>query len=90
MMELVDILEGKPIIEYPTRWSFTLIGWQEKAMRGAVRRILGDVDYDLHFSHFSTKGTYCSLNLEMVVASEEVRLGTYELLKEADEIRMII
>ena len=90
MMGSVEILDGKPIIESPTRWSFTLIGWQEEAMRGAVRRLLGDVDYDLQFSHFSTKGTYCSLNLEMMVGSEEVRLGTYELLKEADEIRMII
>ena len=84
-------LDGSPEIHYPTIWSYTLIGWQEKDMREAVHDYLGDdAAYKLTFSHFSRKGTYISLHLEIEVQSEAERDSTYRDLKAMPTFRIVM
>lgn len=84
-------IDGQPNIEYPTIWSYTLIGWKEADMRDAVHRYLGDeAAYKLTFSHFSRKGTYISLHLEIEVESEEVRDTTFQELRGLPEVRIVM
>ncbi|HMQ21900.1 MAG TPA: DUF493 domain-containing protein [Planctomycetota bacterium] len=87
----MEPLEGVPDIHYPTIWSYTLIGWREVDMREAVHSYLGDdAAYKLTFSHFSRKGTYISLHLEIEVQSEEERNATYRDLKAMDAMRLVM
>lgn len=84
-------LDGQPKIEYPTIWSFTLIGWREADMRDAVHGLLGDdAAYKLTFSHFSRKGTYISLHLEIEVASEQERDQTFQSLRDLPAMRIVM
>ncbi|MCA8969824.1 MAG: DUF493 domain-containing protein [Planctomycetes bacterium] len=87
----MEPLRGSPEIEYPTIWSYTLIGWREKDMRAAVHEYMGDdAAYKLTFSHFSRKGTYISLHLEIEVESEAERNATYVDLKAMPAIRLVM
>ena len=60
-------LEGGSEIEYPGSWTFKVIGREEAQMREAIAEIVGDHTYTLTFSNQSAQGTYCSLNLDMMV-----------------------
>lgn len=83
-------LEGRPEIEYPSPWTFKLIGREEDDMREAVATIVGDHAYSLTFSNQSAKGKYCSLNLDMVVLNEPHRLNTFEALMQHQSIQIVL
>lgn len=77
-------------LDYPCRWSYTLIGRDEQKIRAAVVEVIGDREHTLAFSHFSKKGTYCSLHLELTVDTEEYRNATYHALHGHADIRIVI
>lgn len=83
-------LEGRPEINYPCPWIFKLIGREEEQMRVAVAEIVGDHAYTLTFSNQSAQGTYCSLNLEMVVLDEPHRLSTFDALIHHHSIQIVL
>ena len=80
----------KPVIEYPSKWSFSVIGSDESLMRKAVETTMGDSAYSLMVSNVSKTGKYVSLNLETVVRDEDHRNRIYEGLKEAPPIKMVL
>ena len=82
--------DRKPEIDYPCRWSYTLIGGSEKRIRAAVSALLGDTEHTLQFSHLSKHGNYCSLHLELEVRDEEHRLSIYRDLHGLVDIRMVL
>jgi putative lipoic acid-binding regulatory protein len=86
----VQPIGGSPIIEYPTDWSYTLLGWDEAEIRAAVGEIIPTTEHTLCFSHRSKRGTYCSLELVIEVVTEEERLDLYTRLGEHEAIRMVL
>ena len=80
----------KPVIEYPCKWSFRVIGSDEPLMRKAVETTMGDSAYSLMVSNASKTGKYVSLNLETVVRDEGHRNQIYEDLKAAPPIKMVL
>lgn len=83
-------LEGGSEIEYPGSWTFKVIGREEAQMREAIAEIVGDHTYTLTFSNQSAQGTYCSLNLDMMVLDESHRLNTFDALVHHDSIKMVL
>ncbi|MDE2799199.1 MAG: DUF493 domain-containing protein [Gemmatimonadota bacterium] len=84
------MLERQPEIEYPCLWNFKIIGREEKHMRRAIAKIVGDSDYTLTFSNQSRYGKYRSLNLDMVVLDESHRLNIYEALRHHRSIQIVL
>jgi putative lipoic acid-binding regulatory protein len=80
----------KSVVEYPSKWSFRVIGSDESLMRKAVESILGDSAHSLMVSNASKTGKYISLNLETVVRDEGHRNQIYEDLKAAPPIKMVL
>jgi len=80
----------KPVIEYPCKWSFRVIGSDEPLMRKAVEITMGDSSYSLLVSNASKTGKYVSLNLETVVRDEGHRNQIYGDLKAAPTIKMVL
>lgn len=78
MIDEVD--KTRPDIQYPCRWTYTLIGRDEAAMRSGVSGILGDVEHVIRVSKRSAGGRYTSLVLEVTVADEPARIRLYESL----------
>jgi putative lipoic acid-binding regulatory protein len=81
---------SKPQMTYPCRWSFTLIGSEEKAMRAAVAECLGDDAYRLTPSRKSRSGKYISLHLNTKVASEAERKRLFAALGAMSAIKMVL
>jgi len=80
----------KPLIEYPCKWSFRVIGSDEPLMRKAVETTVGDSAYSLMVSNASKTGKYVSLNLETVVRDKGHRNQIYNGLKAAQPIKMVL
>ena len=80
----------KPVIEYPCKWSFRVIGSDESLMRKAIKTTMDDSAYSLMVSNASKTGKYVSLNLETVVHNEGHRNQIYGDLKAAPPIKMVL
>lgn len=83
-------LEGRPEIDYPCPWQFKIIGRNEHQMRTAIAEIVGENAHTITLSKRSARGTYCSLDLEMVVQSEPHRIHTYAALVHHESINIVL
>lgn len=79
-----------PIVTYPCRWSFTLIGVDAAAIRASAEGCLAGREYRLALSRQSRGGKYVSLHLDTDVSSEAARNRLFTSLKAAPAIKMII
>jgi len=79
-----------PHIEYPCQWSYRIIGSDEKALRKAISECAKGTDYRVSRSKRSSSGTYVSLNLEIVIHSEEARLGIYHSLSGNPLVKIVL
>jgi putative lipoic acid-binding regulatory protein len=72
----------KPLIEYPTRYAFKVMGRHDSDFRGYVRalfsEVLGvEVGDDAITQQTSSRGTYLSLTVSVWLESEEHRQRVY-------------
>ncbi len=80
----------RPEITYPCPWQYRLIGEDEAAMRAALA---GCVDVErcvLSEGNRSSGGRYLSVQVELIVMSEEERLGLYRCLAGHPVIKMVL
>lgn len=80
----------EPEIIYPCPWEYKTIGRSEELMRAAIAVILEEGSYSLAVSHVSRTGKYCSLVLEVTVASEEHRNEIFAALRDHPDIMMVL
>jgi len=79
-----------PVIEYPCRWSYRIIGSDEKALRKAISECVEGTDHQVSLSKSSSTGRYISLNLDALVHSEEVRLKIYHFLAGQASVKIVL
>lgn len=77
--------EKKPLIEYPTVYTFKVMGRQEEGfaeyVRALFKRILAqEISPDSVREQPSSKGTYVSVSVSVYLISEEQRRAAYEQL----------
>ena len=77
-------------IDYPCKWSYRIIGSDEKLLRAAAKSAVGNKKYTLSVSNRSSGGKYHSLNLELRVINENERLRIFENLKNEAAIKFIL
>lgn len=77
-------LEDKPEIEYPCKWGYRLIGKDKDTMHSAAKSLLGVKPHTIKHGNQSSKGTFVSLHLELVVDSEDERIYLYEEFKKQE------
>jgi len=85
-----NFVEGRPVIEYPCRWEYKAIGWDENSMRGAIAEIMADRKHEVSFSRTSSGGRYCSLLLVVTVESENHRNEIFSALHEHRHICRVL
>jgi len=83
-------MEEKPKIQYPCQWGYRIIGNDGEAIKCAVEDILRGEKYDLAFSNISSKGKYISLELTVLVETEEVRNRIYVALGTHPAVTRVI
>lgn len=85
----ITILEGKPIITYPTEWEYTVIGKNETKIKEAVFEIMSKT-YFLEKRNKSSGGKFISFHLKVLVDSQKDRDEIFKNLSKCQEITMII
>ena len=83
--------ENKPLIEYPTVYTFKVMGKQAPDfvpyVRDLFRRLMGsEISPDSIREQPSSKGTYVSLSVSVYLLSEEHRRSIYARLREEPRI----
>ena len=74
-----------PKIDYPSQYTFKVMGRREDDfsihVRGLFARVLAtDIEASCVVEHESSKGTYVSVNVTVLLRAEEERRALYEAL----------
>ncbi len=80
----------KPIICYPCRWCYKVIGRDLQSLQGAIAEVFAGSEHAVTPSRSSKGGRYHCLNVEITVESESFRLGLYERLRQHPAILMVM
>lgn len=77
-------------LEYPCSWMYKVIGEDCTLLKDEITRACAPIEVTITHSHVSSKGKYHSLNAELTVPSEEVRLSIFEKLKAAPTVKFVL
>ncbi|MCY1077416.1 HP0495 family protein [Archangium lansingense] len=87
-----DGQEQKPLIEYPTVYTFKVMGRQEPTgfveyVRDLFRSLMGsEISPDSIREQPSSKGTYVSVSVSVYLLSEEHRRSIYARLRQEQRV----
>lgn len=82
--------QEKPKIDYPCLWNYKVIGEDCSLLKDLITSACNPHSVKITHSHSSTKGKYHSLNAELVVPDEKVRLRIYDLLKKDPAVKIVL
>ena len=85
-----DPKKNKPVIEYPTKWEYKIIGNDVDKLLKAVEGAVPGLEYEITPSNISKNEKYYSLNVTVVVSSEVVRNLVFQKLSEHTDIKLVI
>lgn len=80
----------RPEIDYPCTWVYKVIGEDCALLKDVIINTCAPIDVSITHSHMSSKGKYHSLNAELVVPDEAVRLSIYETLKKSPAVKIVL
>lgn len=89
-MEILNDSKQKVVIEYPSAWTYKLIGYEKKALQKAIHDVIVEREHTLKHSNKSKTGKYVSMNLELIITSDDERNFIYEALKAHQHIKMVL
>ena len=88
--KITDPAGQKPVLEYPCRWVYKVIGRDRSTMEEAIRCIAQECACTMTLSNTSRNGRYLCLNLETTVDREEDRIRIYERLRAHPSVIMVL
>jgi len=80
----------KPVIEYPCKWSYKLIGRVHELIEEEVKTALGEKEYELRVANRSKTGKFISLELSVEVHHEEERLRYFDYFCKSQVIMQVL
>ena len=89
-MKIPDTDCKKPVIDYPCRWVYKIIGSDSSELEKAIEEIVRGYDYTITPSNISKTGRYRSLTLEVLVDGEGCRTGIYDTLRNHPAVKMVL
>lgn len=89
-MEIINDSKEKLELEYPCGWCYKVIAHEQEAIEDAIKEIIKGKEHKLTHSKSSKGNKYVSMNLDIVVYSEDERNFIYESLKAHRHIKMVL
>lgn len=80
----------RPEIAYPCTWVYKVIGTDCTLLKDAIVAACSPYPVTIGYSHSSSKGKYHSLNAELIVIDETVRLEIYEALRSSSVVKIVL
>jgi putative lipoic acid-binding regulatory protein len=87
---ILDSNSKQPIIEYPTKWDYKVIGEDIDKLLKAIEETVNGLEYEITPSNISKGGKYFSLNLTVVVLSEVMRNLVFRDLDDHPNVKIVI
>jgi len=87
---ILDSNNKQPIIEYPTKWDYKVIGEDIDKLLKAIEETVTGLEYEITPSNISKGGKYFSLNLTVVVLSEVMRNRVFRDLDDHPNVKIVI
>jgi len=87
---ILDSNSKQPIIEYPTKWDYKVIGEDIDKLLKAIEETVTGLEYEITPSNISKGGKYFSLNLTVVVLSEVMRNRVFRDLDDHPNVKIVI
>jgi uncharacterized protein len=84
-----NIIDG-PEIQYPCVWTYKVIGEDRDLLQNVILEACSPHPVIISLSHSSSKGKYHSVNAELVVPDETVRIKIYEILQKNSAVRIVL
>ncbi len=84
------IEQRKPDISYPCLWEYKVIGSDEQKLRAVIHAACSPAVPTISLSNVSKKGTYFSLNAELQVEDEEMRVRIFNRLNNSPDVKIVI
>ena len=81
---------ARPEIDYPTRWSYHVIGADPDALRNAVLEAVGGAEHDWEGGAESRRGRWHSVRIRVLVDDEPHRLAILARLQDSDAVRLVL
>lgn len=82
--------QQRPEISYPCAWTYKVIGEDRLLLHQAITTACAPHEVMVSPSHQSSKGRYVSVNADVVVPSETVRLDIFERLKNSVAVKFVL
>lgn len=82
-------INGKPQIDYPTKWEYRIIGKDKKELEEIVKEIFPQ-GYELKDGQASSGGKFVSIVVSAEVASEQERNELFAKLKNHPQVSMVL
>ncbi len=80
----------KPIIQYPCRWDYKIIGPDGERIRSVIAATVTDADHTVADSRRSRSGKYCSVELTVMVRDEAHRNHIFVTLRGHPDVIMVL
>lgn len=80
----------KPEIDYPCSWAYKVIGEDCTLLKEVILQACAPHTPTIQHSQSSRKGKYHSLQAELTVPSEEVRLAIYRRLQAEPAVKIVL
>ena len=77
-------------IEYPTTWTYKVIGSDETKLRAVATEVVGPRSFQLEHSNASSSGRYVSLTVQVLVEDEAARVQIFQALKASEDVRLVL
>jgi len=87
---ILDSNSKRPVIEYPTKWDYKVIGEDIDKLLKAIEETVNGLEYEVTPSNISKGGKYFSLNLTVVVLSEVMRNRVFRDLDDHPNVKIVI
>lgn len=87
---ILDSNNKHPVIEYPTKWGYKVIGEDIDKLLKAIEETVAGLEYEITPSNISRGGKYFSLNLTVVVISEVLRNRVFRDLDYHPNVKIVI
>jgi uncharacterized protein len=82
--------QQRAVISYPCAWTYKVIGEDRQLLHQAITIACAPHEVMVSPSHQSSKGRYVSVNADVVVPSETVRLHIFERLKNSEAVKFVL
>ena len=87
---LDDACKTRPDIDYPTSWSYKLIGRDLDALITCVKEVMGEKKHTCTQGNASKTGKFHSYNTTCTVETEEDRNRIFKAFEDHKDVDMVI